>query len=504
MFTYILIIMLQHTDGKPVINFKKTGTYIGEIGNEINIDARGLQYLHDAGYLKFSKVLAMSSNQQLIVTALRRFQEYAGIKITGKFDDATKEYMRKPRCGMPDVVNVRRRRRRFNNEGSSWKHRNITWALENSNNDGLTDNKVRQLFRNAFNKWQTKTFLNFIELVGEPEDSADIRIRFAEGMHKYCPNVFDGKGGTIAHSFYPRDNKGLSGDVHLDDHETFTASGYTVEAQYKLLYIATHELGHSLGISHSEKKGAVMYSIYQDLGGNDFKLTYDDIQSIQHVYGEKKIPTPSVKTTSTTATKPPLCTKVMRAVYLGDNKLHVINTNQMYTLYEFKEGIEKGPIQIENIFPSLSSVDTVFRRHNDEYLVFFHGDRFTIYDNNNNLIDKSRRINDGFQNINEKLTHIDAALIWPANKKLYIFKGEDYWRMRQLSNLDYIAEYGYPLKIAAKWNGLPDTIDSAFQWINNKIYFTRGEYYYRWDENRNAISSGYPIKLERSFLKCIL
>ena len=36
-------------------------------------------------------------------TAIRKFQEFTGLPVTGKLDEATIAQTKKPRCGMPDV-----------------------------------------------------------------------------------------------------------------------------------------------------------------------------------------------------------------------------------------------------------------------------------------------------------------------------------------------------------------------------------------------------------------
>lgn len=51
------------------------------------------------------------------------------------------------------------------------------------------------------------------------------------------------------------------------------------------LYAATHELGHSLGLGHSSDPNAVMYPTYGDKDSKDFKLSQDDIEEIQKLYG---------------------------------------------------------------------------------------------------------------------------------------------------------------------------------------------------------------------------
>ena len=55
------------------------------------------------------------------------------------------------------------------------------------------------------------------------------------------------------------------------------------------LYVATHELGHSLGLSHSSDPNAVMYPTYSKEDSKNFKLSQDDINGIQLLYGNISI-----------------------------------------------------------------------------------------------------------------------------------------------------------------------------------------------------------------------
>lgn len=52
------------------------------------------------------------------------------------------------------------------------------------------------------------------------------------------------------------------------------------------LYAATHEFGHSLGLSHSSVPESVMYPTYENGHPKDFGLTEDDIEGIQKLYGK--------------------------------------------------------------------------------------------------------------------------------------------------------------------------------------------------------------------------
>ena len=71
----------------------------------------------------------------------------------------------------------------------------------------------------------------------------------------------------MAHAFFPE----FGGDAHFDDGEDWTVNKYKVgELDFQfaftfvicqgvsLLQSVTHELGHSLGLLHSNKYGAMM------------------------------------------------------------------------------------------------------------------------------------------------------------------------------------------------------------------------------------------------------
>lgn len=100
--------------------------------------------------------------------------------------------------------------------------------------------------------------------------------RFFAKRHGSCPFAFDNVGNSLAHAFFPQ-----VGNVHFDDDETFTDG---IHSGTNLFSVALHEIGHLLGLKHSQHTSAIMHETYKAYDPN-MKLTDDEKHGIDYIYG---------------------------------------------------------------------------------------------------------------------------------------------------------------------------------------------------------------------------
>lgn len=233
----------------------------------------GPQWEQAQNYLKkFYPYDSKTRDANSLEAKLKEMQKFFHLPITGILNSHIIKIMQKPRCGMPDVAAYS-----LFPDSPKWTSKVVTYRIVSYTRD-LPPFKVNQLVAKAFELWSKEIPLNFRRIrLG----TADIMIGFARGAHGDA-YPFDGPGNTLAHAFAP--GPGLGGDAHFDEDERWT-DGSSIGINF--LYAATHELGHSLGLGHSSDPNAVMYPTYENRDSEDFRLSQDDIEGIQKLYGER-------------------------------------------------------------------------------------------------------------------------------------------------------------------------------------------------------------------------
>jgi hypothetical protein len=146
----------------------------------------------------------------------------------------------------------------------------------------LTERQIMDETGSAFESWQRA--LNG-KITFEPTGAATphLRLGWFKGFHTdgvECCVPFDGVGGRLGHAFPPKPcGDKRAGQCHFDDKESWDIGGIDNSIDFQT--IALHEIGHLLGLGHSDNNGAVMFEKYQ---GRHVNLEQDDEDRIRKLY----------------------------------------------------------------------------------------------------------------------------------------------------------------------------------------------------------------------------
>ncbi|XP_037076388.1 matrix metalloproteinase-24-like [Pollicipes pollicipes] len=461
--------------------------------------AESAAYLAKYGYVS-SQSDGRTGALRSLSDSIAEFQRFAGLNVTGEVDQATLDKMREPRCGVKDMIGPSyraRRRKRYALQGSRWRTRSIKYKIESWPSSISNRKAVRKVIRQSFQIWSEVSSLSFEE-VGR-FDKAQVTIRFARGDHG-DGDPFDGRGGTLAHAFFPL----YGGDAHFDDAERWSAGG---GRGTDIFMTASHEIGHSLGLSHSDDQRSLMAPFYKSprRPGDTDVLTEDDILGIQALYGPKEKPAvrPAAVPTQRPA-RPPARPPAPAPAAGEDRQLcsdatvdAIFTAGSQKQTYVFQgawywrltdTGIENGyPRRIRDYWDGLpNNLDAAFSLPKKDLIFFFKGDRYWRMTRFKMDAGYPRLISEGFSGIP---SNVDAALQWTGNGKVYFFKGSQYWKFDPMRRIPVSSSYPQPI---SNWGNLPDGLDAALTYSNGRSYFFKKGYYYRFDDARFRVDNADP------------
>ncbi|XP_006887414.1 PREDICTED: stromelysin-2-like [Elephantulus edwardii] len=422
---------------------------------------------------KDMKQLVRRNDSSAMIEKIQEMQRSPGLKVMEKRDTDILEMTHKPICGIPIISHF------FRFPGSPrWMKTNVTYRIVNYI-PKLSRNATDFAIERALKLWEVETPLTFSRVY---DGEADIMISFKSRDHIDFAS-FDILPLAVAHAFSP--GPGLRGDVHFYDDIQWTEDYSGIN----FLFVAAHELGHALGLSHSNDPEALMYTLYKELNdSSQLRLSQDDVNGIQSLYGPP--PSSSDNTTvptesSSTQSQPPTtCHPDLSFDAVTTMRGEILFFKESYFWQKNHSAPESAILySISSHWPSLpSKLDAAYEAYAKDTVFVFKENQFWAMKLLEMQAGYPRSIYTlGFPPTVQK---IDAAASDEDNRKTYFFVKEKYWRFDENSQS---MDQGFPRLITEDFPGVEQKIDAVFK-NSGLFYFFSGPVQIEFDPDAKTVT----------------
>lgn len=439
-------------------------------------------YLSRFGYLEEDDQSLKKLN---VSDALLIFQEHNNLPVTGTANNETLELMKKSRCGNKDTLGE------FRISGSKWDKLNLAWHYRKASPEMMNLAKI------AFKVWSDHSGLTFRHDFRNP----DILISNQRLQHNFCAKnkpcsySFDGRGVVLGHAYFPsREN---ITEIHIDlDEDWYLGLDSAPVGRTSLISVLIHEIGHSLGLQHSDNPNATMYAWYNNDHQTD--LNQDDKFAIQYLYGPPSEPTVKPVTLKPTTRKtvtqksviqtelnsPELCNiDNIKTFLIINQRMYIVHDKWIWTKNNGEDRYEK-PMHISSLLTNLpqdfKKINGVYQRPSGQ-IVLFIDDKTYMYEF------PSLQLVNGYPAPNYYLgipqDGIIHGVVNTYSGRTFIFYNDMYF-----IELDECKFHTKDRGLISKvFPGVPSKMDSVFRFTNGLLYFFKDETYYEFNEFTNNL-----------------